>query len=151
MRTVQATETAVSIWITREQAPSRAQMLELIRQALAERGLAPWEETEAECFAAGEDTLVIARPGHPRRAGYFFGDLEALLAGAFSCADGPSALYNAGDGYVLTVEPEAAGPALAEYGDTFPVTAEWEVHAREQGMCLMGENAIACLRRHFSR
>lgn len=151
MKTVQATETAVSIWISREQAPSRAQMLELIRQALAERGLTPWEETEAECFAAGEDTLVIARPGHPRRAAFYFGDLEALLAGALSCADGDSSLYIAGDGYALTVEPEAAGPALMEFAEPFPVVPEWEVHAREQGMCLIREGAIADLRRYFSR
>ena len=151
MRLVQATETAVSIWITRERAPSRAQMLELIRQALAERGLGPWEETEAECFAAGEDTLVIARPGHSRPAAFYFGDLETLLAGALRCGDGDSALYRAGGGYVLSVTPEAVCPALFEYGDPFPVTAEWEVHAREQGMCLIREGAVGDLRRFFSR
>lgn len=151
MKTVQATETAVSIWITREEVPTRAQMLALIRQALAERGLPLWEETEAECFACGEDTLVIARPGQPRRAAFFFGDLEALLAGALRCADGESSLYAAGGGYILTATRPAAGPALLEYGEAYPVTADWEVHAREQGMCLMREGAIAGLRRWFSR
>lgn len=151
MKTVQVTPTAVSIWISRERAPDRAQMLELIRQALAERGLAPWEETEAECFAAGEDTLVIARPGHPRRAAFHFGDLEALLAGALSCADGDSSLYIGPDGYVLTLAHEAAAPMLSEFGEPFPATPEWEVHAREQGLCLLRENAIADLRRYFSR
>ena len=36
MRTVQVTETAVSIWITEEAAPTKEQMLALVRQALAD-------------------------------------------------------------------------------------------------------------------
>ena len=151
MKTVQATETAVSIWISREQAPSRTQMLALIRQALAERGLTPWPETEAECFAAGEDTLVIARPGHSRRTAWYFADLEALLAGALACPGGDSDLYAVPGGYVLTLAPEAAGPALGEFGESFPVVPEWEIHAREQGMCLIRHSAIDDLRRYFSR
>ena len=150
MRTVQATETAVSIWITEEAAPTKAQMLDLVRQALAERGLAPWAETEAECFAAGADTLVIARPGH-RRAAFYFGDLEALLAGALRCADGESSLYKMGDGYVLTTGAETVCPALLEFGDTYTAAPDWECHAREQGMCLLRDRAVADLRRYFSR
>ena len=151
MKTVQATDTAVSIWISREEPPSRAQMLRLVRQALADRGLAPWPETEAECFAAGQDTLVIARPGHPRRAAFYFGDLEDLLGGAFSCPAGDSALYAVGEGYVLAVAPEAAGPGLYEYGRPYEAGPLWEVHAREQGMCLIREDAAAVLSRYFSR
>ncbi len=150
MKTVQATDTAVSIWISREAAPTREQMLSLVRQALEERGLAPWAETEAECFAAGEDTLVIARPVHGRQ-GFFFADLEALLGGALACADVPSSLYVTEDGYLLAVAADGAAPALYEYGQARPVNAGWEAHAAEQGACLIREDAVACLRRFFSR
>lgn len=151
MRTVQVTETAVSIWFSGENVPAREQILELIRQALAERGMTPWPDTEAECFAAGEDTLVIARPGHARRPAFYFGDLEALLSGALSCADGESALYDMGEGYLLATAPESVGPALYEYGQADTVSADWETHAREQGRCLIPDTAILDLRRYFSR
>ena len=151
MRTVPATETAVSIWFSREDVPDREQMLKLIRQALLERGLDPWRSTEAECFAAGEDTLVIARPGHIRRPAFHFDDLESLLSGVTACAAADSSLYNMGQqGYLLTVDPEAAGAALYEYGQADTVTADWEAHAREQGLCLIRDGAISDLRRYFS-
>ena len=151
MKTIQATETAVSIWFSREEVPSRGQMLGLIRQALTERGLKPWPETEAECFAAGEDTLVIARPAHIRRHGVYFDDLETLLAGVFSCRPGESSLYAVEDGYVLTVGSEAAGPALYEFGQEYMTGEDWEAHAAEQRMCLIKDTAITDLRRYFSR
>ncbi len=151
MKTVQATDTAVSIWISREAAPTGEQMLLLVRQALMERGLAPWSETEAECFTAGEDTLVIARPGHGRRQGFYFADLEDLLAGAQGCADGSGSLYALEEGYLLVLAPEAAGPALYEYGEARSMGPDWELHAREQGMGLIREDAAAVLRRVFSR
>ncbi len=151
MKTVQATETAVSIWITHEQAPTREQMLRLVRQALADHGLDPWPETEAECFAAGEDTLVIARPAHARRPAFCFGDLEDLLGGAMPCPDGDSSLYAVGEGYVLALGPEEVRPSLYEYGQAGCVTAGWEAHAREQGLCLIRGEAVAVLRRYFAR
>ena len=149
MRTVQATDKLVSIWISREQPPGRREMGALVRQALAERGLAPWPEVEAECFAAGEDTLLIARPGRPSRAGFFFADLEALLAAALANAPGESSLYAAPGGYILTVDRAAAGPALYEFGDAFPAGADWEAHAAEQGRPLIRGDAIAALGRYF--
>ena len=149
MKTVQATDTAVSIWITREQAPTGEQMLSLVRQALADRGLAPWAETEAECFAAGEDTLVIARPGPGRRLGFYFADLEELLGAALAGGPGDGSLYDVGRGYMLALAPEAAGPALYEYGAPRTLAPGWEEHAREQGMCLLRDSALAQLRGWF--
>ena len=151
MMTVQATDTAVSIWITREEPPTGAGLRLLVRQALAERGLAPWEEMEAECFAAGEDALVIARPVRGRRPAFYFPDLEALLAGALACADGPSALYAVQEGYVLAVDRQAAGPGLYEFGRADSVSAAWEIHAAEQGRALINRDAIGTLRRYFGR
>ena len=151
MISVQATDRLVSLWVSREAPPSRERMLCLVRQALAEQGLAPWAETEAECFAAGEDTLIIARPVRPSRRAFYFSDLETLLGGALRCPPGESSLYTSGEGYILTVAPEAAVPALREFGESCEAGPLWEVHAREQGMCLIRENAVAVLRRHFSR
>lgn len=150
MRTVQATETAVSIWFSHEDIPTREQVLCLVRQALAERGIAPWQWLEMECFAAGEDALVIARPAHDVRPAFYFDDLEALLGGALACGDGDSSLYKAEEGYILTVDEEGAGPALYEYGEACTVSGLWEHHAREQGLCLMEGTAISQLRRYFA-
>ena len=151
MKTVQATDTAVSIWVSREAPPSREQMLRLVRQALAERGLAPWRETEAECFAAGEDMLIIARPARRKRRWFWFPDLETLLGGALRCPAAASALYAAEEGYVLALEPEGGCGALYEFGEPYEAGPLWEAHAREQGMCLIGEDAVAALSRYFSR
>ena len=150
MRTVRATETSVSIWLSQEETPPEGQMLALIRQALAAQGLDPWPETEAECFAAGGDTLIIARPVHPRRPAFYFDDLEALLAGIADCPDRGGSLYTYGDGYLLALPPEASAPALYEHGLAGSVTADWEVHAREQGQCLIRDTAVFDLRRCFS-
>ena len=132
MRTVQAAATAVSIWFSGEDAPDRAGLLALVRQALADRGLAPWPDVEAECFSAGGDALIIARPAGRRRQVFAFPELESLLAGALACPDGPSSLYDAGaDGYILTAAPETVSPALWEWGTPAGVTADWEVpHGR---------------------
>ena len=149
MRTVQATDRLVSIWIDREEAPTREQMLCLVRQALADRGLTPWPQTEAECFAVGEETLLIARPGPGRRLAFYFGDLEALLEAARALPDGESSLYTYGDGYVLALPAEAGRTALWEYGRALEPGGEWELHVREQGGCLLDGDALDRLRRAF--
>ncbi len=151
MKTVQAAETAVSIWITREAVPEGDALLALVRRSLAERGLTPWPAVEAECFAAGEDTLVIARPARDRRPAFYFADLETLLSGALGVAGGENTLYAMDDGYLLAVGEEAVTPGLYEYGRAGSVSADWEIHAREQGMCLADGDAAGVLRRHFSR
>lgn len=151
MKTVQAAETAVSIWITREEVPRADALLALIRRSLAERGLTPWPAAEVECFAAGEDALVIARPARDMRPAFYFADLEALLSGALAIRDGESALYALDSGYLLAVSETAAAPALYEYGEAALVSADWERHAVEQGMCLAEKDAAEVLRRHFSR
>ncbi|MCC8357118.1 MAG: adaptor protein MecA [Oscillospiraceae bacterium] len=149
MRTVQATENAVSIWFSQEEAPPQQQVLRLVRSALEERGLAPWPETEAECFAAGADTLVIARPA-AHSAGFYFEDLESLLAGALACPDGESDLYAVPDGYILTAAADVAVPALYEFGTPRRVLPDWAAHAAEQGQRLAASDAIATLRYWFS-
>lgn len=150
MRAVQVAENAVSIWFSEENVPTRRQMLALVRQALEERGFPPWPETEAECFTMGQEALVIARPGRPHRLGFFFPDLELLLAGALACGPGESSLYLDGGGYVLTVPSEGISPALYEFGQYQACTPEWEAHAREQGLCLLEDTAISDLRRYFA-
>lgn len=149
MMQVQATDAAVSVWISGERPPAGDALRRLVRRALTERGLTPWPEVEAECFAVGEETLIIARPGHSSRPAFYFADLEALLDGALRCADGPSALYTYDEGYLLAADGAAAGPALYEYGAADSVRPDWERHAAEQGRCLIRRDAIAVLRRYF--
>lgn len=150
MRAVQVAENAVSIWFSGEEMPSRRQVMTLVRRMLEQEGFAPWPETEAECFAAGKDALVIARPGRGHRRAFFFEDLEALLGGASCCEGGGSALYFAEGGYILTLDPEDVRPGLYEFGRDCPLPPDWEAHAREQGLCLLPEDAAASLGRHFA-
>lgn len=144
---IQAADTAVSIRFTGERPPAGPALESLVRRALAERGLPPWAGMRAECFAAGEDALVIARPVRDCRPAFYFAGLEELLAGALACADGPSALYTYAGGYLLAAD--TAGPALYEYGEALCARLDWERHAAEQGRCLIPEDAIGVLRRYF--
>lgn len=148
---IQAADSAVAIRFVGERPPAGRALESLVRRALAERGLPPWAEMRAECFAAGQDALIIARPVRDSRPAFYFAGLEELLAGALACADGPSALYTYGDGYLLAVDTGAAGPALYEYGEALFVREAWERHAAEQGRCLIPEGAIAALRGYFGR
>ena len=149
-RNRQVAERSVLIWFFREDVPGRSQLIALVRRALENEGLRPWPRTEAECFSSGENTLLIARPAYSRETAFLFGDLEALLAGALCCPDGRSSLYAADGGYVLTLCPESVCPGLYEFGVPVPFSEDHEVHAAEQGMRLLHENAIADLRRFFS-
>ena len=150
MKTIRATETSVSIWLSQEEVPPSGQLLTLIRQALTAQGLEPWAETEAECFAAGGDMLIIARPAHARRPAFYFDDLEALLAGIASCPECHSSLYTYDDGYLLTVPPETPSRTLCQHGLAGDIAPDWELHAREQGQCLIRDRAVFDLRRFFS-
>lgn len=150
MRAVQVAENAVSIWFSREDIPSRRQMLTLVRRMLEKEGYEPWPETEAECFAAGEDALVIARPGRVHRRAFFFEDLEALLGGALCCRGEDSALYLSEGGYILVLAPEEVRAGLYEFGQARELPFGWETQAREQGRCLLPHNAAGDLRRYFA-
>lgn len=67
MRVIQTAERTVAIWFIHEEAPPPGKALALIRGALRHSGFEPWAYTEADCFPAGEETLLIARQGqrHP--------------------------------------------------------------------------------------
>ena len=67
MCVIQAAERAVAIWFTEENAPPLEKILRLVRGALAAGGREPWPAIAAECFTAGDETLVIARPGQKSR------------------------------------------------------------------------------------
>lgn len=147
---VEAGETAVTIWLSRECMPSgEREVARLVHRILAERGLEPWPAVAAECFSAGEEMLILARPGIPRPRGYLFPDLESVLEAAFACGGGESELYRAEGGYLLVV-PEPALPALCEYAQEWPLHPDWTAHAREQGLCLLEKDAIGQLVRIFS-
>ena len=149
MRSIQTEGKTVTIRLSGEPVPGRGEVLRLVRQALAENGFAPWEETKAECFSAGEETLVIARPGEAKRRLFFFPELESLLAGAACVPADDGAVYAAEDGYILALPSGAVCPALYEFGRELRLSPLWEHHAREMGLCVLPERAPAVLRESF--
>lgn len=151
MQHVETGENSVSIWLSGETLPScRTAVAQLVQRVRKEAGLAPWPEVEADCFQAGESLLILARPAPPHRRGFYFSDLENLLGAVFACKPEDSALYAFEDGYLLTLPPESAGPALHEYGREHPLHPDWETHAREQELCLLSSDAAGKLTRVFS-
>ena len=149
MRSIQTEEKTVTIRLSGEPVPDSEEVLRLVRAALEEGGYAPWPETEAECYSTGEEILVIARPGETKRAAFLFPELETLLAGVAGLSGEDGAVYAAESGYILTLPPEEAAPALFEFGQELRLPRLWEIHAREQGRCLIGERAPAVLRETF--
>lgn len=149
MRTVSAWEKAAAIWVAGEAVPDRRALLTMVNEALSRAGCPPWSGLEAECFAAGEDALVLARPARTRRA-FFFPELESLLAGALAGPDAESSLFAAAGGYLLMLEADAPWPGLYEWGEERDLPPGWEDHGREQGLCLAEGTACADLRRFFS-
>ena len=150
MRITEASPAAVTILFTGEPVPAWRALTSLVRRTLRERGLAPWSAAETECFRAGEDTLVIARPGELRRRAFFFPDLETLLGGVSGCPAGQSSLYALEEGYLLAAEGGMVCPSLYEFGEERPLRPDWETHAAEQGGLLLEGDAAADLRRWFS-
>ncbi len=63
MRVIQVSRRAVMIWFSEEDAPPLREMAALVRRALSAFGRAPWPRVTADCFAAENETLLIARPG----------------------------------------------------------------------------------------
>jgi len=63
MRVIHTASRTVTIWFIGEEAPSQSGAMALVRGALKHAGHSPWARTEAECFTAGDETLLIARPG----------------------------------------------------------------------------------------
>ena len=149
MRSIQTEENTVTIRLTGEPVPERREVLRLVREALEERGYAPWPATKAECYTAGEEILVIARPGEAKLTAFLFPEFEALLAGAACISGEDGTVYAAEDGYILVLPPESVCPALYEFGQALRLPSLWEIHAREQGRCLIPERAPAVLRETF--
>lgn len=151
MRKVEVGQRVVTIRMSEDEMPSeRAGISRLVRRALAEQGMEPWEAVEAECFSACGEVLVMARPGTAHPTGVFFAELELLLAAAAACGTGESALYGTEEGYLLVLPPESVCLPLYEYGEERLLHPDWLCHAREQGLCLLEEDAIAQLVRIFS-
>lgn len=149
MRSIRTEENAVTIWLSGEPVPGREEILSLVKRSLAEKGFVSWADTEAECFAAGEETLVIARPGTVRRRAFFFDGLEELLAGVTLVRDGEGALYAVNGGYILTVRSEERCDSLREYGRELRLHPLWEDYAREREWCLIPAYAPAALKEGF--
>jgi hypothetical protein len=147
MRQVEVGKNMVSLRFSGEPVPQGQALQRLIYEALRQAGEEPWEELEMDCFSAGAESVVLARPGQPYRRCFFFPDWESLLGVASGCPAGESYLYQAEGGYVLAVARRAMGLSLYEFGQRLARGALWECHAQEQGQCLMEKNAIEMLHR----
>lgn len=150
MLRIEAGEHAVAIWLSGEPVPDRRAIPGLVRKILSRRGFTPWPEVEAECYAGGAETLILARPGLPRPLGFYFPDRETLLAAALSCPDCNSSLYQLKEGYLLTVPRETVPLSLYEHSHGVPLSPLWETHGKEQDMCLMEGSALEDLKRFVS-
>ena len=147
MRTVRTGEKAVQIWLSGEPVPEAKDILAIVRGALAERGFLPWPETQAECFAAGEDVLVLARPAAPRRRAFYFDGRESLLACAHVLPGTGGAVYGLPrGGFLMTLEAAELNEAIFEFADERSLHPLWETFAREHGLCVIPENALEKLK-----
>lgn len=137
----------VSLWLSGSggEDTDSAQAARMIRRIRSSAGLPPWKDMEADCFQAGDQLLILARPLPPRPCAFFFPDLEALLHAVLPCPPDDSALYTADSGYLLVFPQKPAHLSLYEFGCITPLPPDWEIHAREQGQCLFPKNAIAGL------
>lgn len=151
MKRMESGEKGLSIWLSGEDIPARdAELCRLVQSLRDQAGLDPWPEIEADCFRAGEELLILARPAPPRTRGFWFADLDSLLGAVSSCRMEGTALYALEGGYLLTVPPEEACLALYEFGSERPLPRDWEAHAREQKQCLLPTDAAGKLVRCFS-
>ena len=149
MRTIRVEPETVTIWISGEELPEREEVLALVRRSLAEEGFDPWEQTEAECFEAGRELLVIARPAPARQAAFFLPSVESLVAFAEAAPEAEGSVYAARRGYIWTMPPSSVRPGMYDFAEPQTLHPMWEVHAREQGRCIIPENAGQVLRQSF--
>jgi hypothetical protein len=132
----------------------RAEALELLSRALAEKHLVGWEAAELEIYPGKNAVLLFARrkSGSPRH--FLFRDFEDLLTAAHLCPDVlPSLLCRIKAGYLLTVYPfegDLPPAVLCEYGEALGSSAYLPAHLLEQGAALLPTGALACLRTHFA-
>lgn len=148
MELMDAGDDRVSLWLsgcTGDATPGPGEAARLVHHARKEAGLPPWQDTEADCFQAGDQLLILARPAPPKPHGFWFPDLEALLGAVFACPPTESALYATDSGYLLVFPQKAEYSALYEFGFEYPLSPDWEIHAREQGQCLLPDRATANL------
>lgn len=122
----------------------------LVRQSRAENGLTPWPGMETDCFQAGDQLLILARPTPPKPHGFYFPDLEALLRAVAVCPPRESSLYAAKEGYLLVFPQKPELLPLYEFGLEYPLSPDWETHAREQKQCLIPAKAMENLLLVFS-
>ena len=146
MRSIWTNCDRVTIMVSGEPVPGRAEVLSLVRRALAEEGFPPWQEVRADCYCAGEDTLVLARPGERRRPAFYFRDEESLLACARSVPAEGGVLFAVPEGFVLTMEPGQTVEGLYEFGEALRLHPLWETAAAERDFCLFPEKAMEKLR-----
>ena len=145
MRTIETTPQCVAIRLSHEPVPARAELLRLVGQALKADGYAPWPGVEWDCFVAGEETLLLARPGAVPLAGVWAADRNTLHAMALACGGGPGALYEREGSYLLLMDESQIPPALYEFGQVILLPRLYTAHVREHFRTVFAENALSAL------
>ena len=127
--------------------------LELARDAFRQAGLPLEQPVEIETYPDKNGVLVFIHISPVQPAAWYFEDLEDLLSAAAvlggDCPD--SALYGWEDGCWLVLPGQDAGLAarLSEFGSQELEDRYIIPRLAEYGKCLIPENALAVLRRHF--
>lgn len=125
---------------------------QLVRNALKEKGVAPWIEMEIELFSCAQSLLIMARRARRRTYRFVFRDSEALLSAVAGSADEISSrltLYE--DTFYLDIEEteEKIPSALFEFGDPAPLDPDFSAHIAEHGKQLIDHFAISTLKEKF--
>lgn len=131
-------ENLVVLRLSEDEPLSPAHLTQLLRQSLVQAGLSPWAAADTELFSAGGETLLIAR--RRQRLYIVLENLEDLLAALVHCPP-DTALYTWPEGWLLALEGGTGGLWPREFGNAIALSPDWELHAREQGLCLSRDAA----------
>ena len=125
--------------------------LELARNAFRQAGLPLEPPVEIETYPDKCGVLVFIHINPVQPAAWYFEDWEALLAAAVLLGEEDAALYWWEDGCWLVLPGQDAGLAarLSEFGSQELEDSYIIPRLAEYGKCLIPENALAVLRRHF--
>lgn len=155
---------AISLYITEEELNQRnftrealgpQEAYALLAQVLQEQSCDPWQKAEIEVYPGCDSILLFARRPSEKMRHFFFDDFEDLITLAALLPTTPDACLNRVEGgYLLSLSlfSEEAPPAiLFEFAQERATSGPYLVaHLKEQGACLIAQDAIGQLKTYFS-